>query len=67
MFCAYTWTLEPRAESTIACSAVNGGQITTSTSPTAPTFGSSAWMYASASATVLFSFQLAAMKGLRLT
>jgi hypothetical protein len=32
----------------------------------APTFGSSAWMYSSASAIVLFIFQLAAMKGVRL-
>ena len=31
MFCANTSTREPRVESTIACSAVNGTQIATST------------------------------------
>ena len=63
--CAKTWTSEPRAESTIACSARNGAAIAMSTPSKVATFGSSAWMNASASAIVLFIFQLPAMNGVR--
>ena len=42
MFWAYTATREPRVESTIAASAVNGGQIATSTPSPIETRGSSA-------------------------
>ena len=44
MFCAKTSTRDPRVESTIACSAVNGTQIATSTPSIEDTRGSSAWM-----------------------
>ena len=43
----------------------NGGQIATSTPSTEDTRGSSAWMNSSASATVLYIFQLPAMNGVR--
>ena len=66
MFCANTCTREPRVESTIACSAVYGGQIATSTPSAVATCGSSAAMNASASAIVLCIFQLPAMNGVRL-
>ena len=65
MFCAYTSTREPRAESTIARRSVNGTQIATSTPSTAETRGSSAWMYCSACASVLCIFQLPAISGMR--
>ena len=52
-------------ESTIAASAVNVGQIATSTPSTEETRGSSAAMNSSASATVLCIFQLPAMSGVR--
>ena len=66
MFCAKTSTREPRVESTIACSAVNGdadrdvdavdGDDAAAAAPA---------MYSSASATVLCIFQLPAMNGVR--
>ena len=52
-------------ESTIASSAVNGGQIATSTPSTSETRGSSPAMNSSASATVLCIFQLPAISGVR--
>ena len=67
MFCAKTSTREPRVESTIACRSVNGTQIATSTPSIEDTRGSSAWMYSSASSTVLCIFQLPAMNGVRAT
>src|SRR3954451_4855751 len=64
MFCAYTVTPEPRVESTIACNAVNGTQMATS-AVAADTRGSRPWMYSSASAIVLYIFQLPAISGVR--
>src|SRR5579862_2033237 len=66
MFCAKTCTREPRVESTIAVSAVNAGQLATSTPSDVETRGSRAWMKSSASATVLFIFQLPAISGVLL-
>src|SRR5580658_3723834 len=67
MFCAKTATCEPRALSIIGVSAVNGGQIATSTPSRLDTRGSSPWINCSASATVLFIFQFPAISGVRLT
>ena len=52
-------------ESTTACRSVNGTQTATSTPSAVETRGSRAWMKASASAIVLFIFQLPAMNGVR--
>ncbi len=60
MFWAATRTAVPRRRSTTSCSAVNGGQTTTSCW-VAAIRGSSASMNSDASAIVLFIFQLAAM------
>src|SRR3954451_12931890 len=64
MFWAATRTAVPRRRSTTSCSAVNGGQITTSLW-VAAIRGNSASMNSAASATVLCIFQLAAMYGVR--
>ena len=67
MFCAKTSMSVPRARvRRSACSAVNGTQIATSTPSTSATSGASASTYASASAIVLYIFQLPAMNGVRL-
>ncbi len=65
MFWAYSSTREPRAESTIARRSVKGTQRATSTPETAASSGSSAWMYRSACASVLYIFQLPAISGTR--
>src|SRR5260370_8920290 len=66
MVWANTSTREPRVDSTIGPNAVNGGQMATSTPLTVDKRGSSAAAKLSASATVLYIFQLPAISGVRL-
>ena len=66
MFWAATRTALPRDRSTTSLSARKGGQMTTSCW-VAAIRGSSASTNSAASATVLFIFQLAASKGVRVS
>src|SRR3954469_3148312 len=63
MFCASTFTSEPPRPSRVAASAVNGGQIATSTPLPSGSRASSFCVYSRASAVVLNIFQLPAMYG----
>src|SRR3954468_6395650 len=65
MFCASTFTSEPPRPSSVAASAVNGGQIATSTPLPSGSRASSFCVYSRASADVLNIFQLPAMYGRR--
>ena len=62
-----TPTLELRAASATACSAVNGGATTISTSVMSLTRPRNSLTKLTASWTVLYIFQLAAMNGVRIT
>ena len=66
-FCPATPMLVWRAASATACSAVNGGATTISTSVKSLTRPWNSLMNTTASCTVLNIFQLAAMNGVRIT
>src|SRR5947207_15815791 len=65
MFCAPTLIVEPSTAPATRSSAVNGGQMTTSTSDCLPMDMTSSPASATPSALVLFIFQLPAMSFLR--